>query len=81
MKSNSLESIEPISVVLCCDIFSVTILVRITVRMGGFLSVKFALIKSPRSGVTLCFQFVSAASASAAAKTFASHVKTVSAKP
>ena len=37
------------------------------------------LFKSPRSGVTLCFQFVSAASA--AAKTFPSHVKTVWAKP
>ena len=39
------------------------------------------IIKSPRSGVTLCFQFVSAVSASAAAKTFPSHVKTVWAKP
>ena len=42
------------------------------------------LIKSPRSGVTLCFQFVSAAAsaaAAAAAATFASHVKTISAKP
>ena len=40
------------------------------------------IFKSPRSGVTLCFQFVSAASAaaSAAAKTFPSHVKTVWAK-
>ena len=36
------------------------------------------LIKSPRSGVTLCFQFVSAMFA--AAMTFASHVKTVFAK-
>ena len=33
------------------------------------------LIKSPRSGVTLCFQSVSATSA--AAKTFPSHIKTV----
>ena len=46
-----------------------------------------SFIKSPRSGVTLCFQSVSAASASAAsaasaaAKTFPSHVKTVWAKP
>ena len=45
----------------------------------------FAVIKSPQSGVTLCFQFVSAdASASAsstyAAKSVASHVKTVWAK-
>ena len=41
------------------------------------------IIKSPQSGVTLCFQFVSAASvsASAAATTFASHVKTIWAKP
>ena len=43
------------------------------------------LIKSPRSGVTLCFQFVSAASAAAAAPaattSFAYHVKTVSDKP
>ena len=40
------------------------------------------LIKSPQSGVTLCFQFVSAASATAgSAKTFASHVKTIWAKP
>ena len=39
------------------------------------------LIKSPQSGVTLCFQFVSSAATSAAATTFASHVKTVSAKP
>ena len=38
-----------------------------------------SLIKSPRSGVTLCFQFISAASA--AAKTFPSHVKTPWAKP
>ena len=38
-----------------------------------------SLIKSPQSGVTLCFQFVSAAAT--AAMTFASHVKTVSAKP
>ena len=36
------------------------------------------LIKSPQSGVTLCFQFVSAA---AAAMTFASHVKTDWANP
>ena len=48
------------------------------------------IIKSPRSGVTLCYQFVSAAStaaaataaaASATATTFASHVNTVWAKP
>ena len=39
------------------------------------------LIKSPCSGVTLYFQSVSAASASATAKTFPSHVKTVGAKP
>ena len=45
------------------------------------------LIESPRSGVTLCFQFISAVStasavsaASATAKTFASHIKTVWAK-
>ena len=37
------------------------------------------LIKSPRSGVTLCFQSVSATSA--AAKTFPSHIKTIWAKP
>ena len=39
----------------------------------------FMIIKSPQSGVTLCFQFVSAAAsaAAAAANTFASHVKTV----
>ena len=35
------------------------------------------IIKSPRSGVTLCFQFVSAASATATAATaFASYAKT-----
>ena len=42
------------------------------------------VIKSPQSGMTLCFQFVSTASAaasSAAATAFASHVKTVWAKP
>ena len=43
------------------------------------------LIKSPQSGVTLCFQFVSAAASAAAtaaaAMTFASHVKTVWASP
>ena len=45
------------------------------------------IFKSPRSGLTLCFLSVSAASvsaasiASAAAKTFPSHVKTVWAKP
>ena len=42
-------------------------------------------VKSPRSGVNLCFQFVSAAStastAPATTDTFASHVKTVCAKP
>ena len=38
-----------------------------------------SIIKSPWSGVTSCFQFVSAVSA--AAKTFPSHVKTVWAKP
>ena len=38
-----------------------------------------SLIKSPQSGVTLCFQFVSAAAATAI--TFASHIKTVWAKP
>ena len=43
-------------------------------------------IKSPWSGVTLCFQFVStvstsSTSASTSAKTFPSHVKTVWAKP
>ena len=46
------------------------------------------VIKSPQSEVTLCFQFVSTTSAatgsaavSAATTTFASHVKTISAKP
>ena len=43
------------------------------------------IIKSPQSGVTLCFQFVSsaaaAAAAAAAAMAFASHSKTVSARP
>ena len=34
--------------------------------------------KSPQSGVTLCFQFVSAAAPSAAATTFFSHFKTFS---
>ena len=38
------------------------------------------VIKSARSGVTLSFQFVSAAT-STTAKTFASHVKTICAKP
>ena len=46
----------------------------ITWTNAGLLS-----LKSPRSGVTLCFQFVSA-TASAAATIFASHVKTVWAK-
>ena len=44
----------------------------------------FCIIKSPQSGVILCFQFVSAASAasaSAATKTFPSHIKTVWSKP
>ena len=36
------------------------------------------VVKSPRSRVAFCFQFVSAA-ASAATTTFLSHVKTVSA--
>ena len=40
--------------------------------------VKTDIIKSPQFGVTLCFQFVSAA---AAAKTFASHIKTLWASP
>ena len=45
------------------------------------------IIKSPQFGVTLCFQFVSAAvsasaaAAAAATMTFASHVKTVWASP
>ena len=39
------------------------------------------LIKSPWSGVTLCLQFVSATTSAATAMTFASHVKTVWAKP
>ena len=39
------------------------------------------IIKSPQSVLTLCFQFVSAATASTAAMTFAPHAKTVSAKP
>ena len=40
---------------------------------------QFYLFKSPQSGETLCFQFVSTASttASTAATTFASYVKTV----
>ena len=50
---------------------------------------KGTIVKSPRSGVTLCFQFVSAASASTstsasastAAKTYPSHVKIIWAKP
>ena len=53
-------------------------------HQGVFLSVRYSrfrrvidvfpqIIKSPRSGVTLCFQFVSAASA-AASTTFVSHV-------
>ena len=42
---------------------------------------EFSFIKSPSSGVSLCFQSVSATSASAAAKTFPSHIKTVRAKP
>ena len=48
-----------------------------------FLWCYIFLIKSPQSGVTLCFQFVSAAAstAAAAAMTFASRVKTVSASP
>ena len=42
----------------------------------------YHIIKSPRSGVTLCFQFVSAAAAaSATATTFTSHIKIVWAKP
>ena len=56
--------------------------------MHGII-LKLVIIKSPQSGVTLCFQFVSTASAattasaaaSAVATTFASHVKTVWAKP
>ena len=41
-----------------------------------FSAYKLAMIgKSPRSEVTLCFQFVSTASTSAVAKTFPSHVK------
>ena len=35
------------------------------------------IFKSPQSGGTLCFQFVSGAGAAAATMTFASHVKTV----
>ena len=64
----------------------------VTDKIMHILMLFYAIIKSPRSGVTLCFQFVSAAaaaavssaaaaSASAAATNFASHVKTVSAKP
>ena len=58
--------------------------VRITIPSLPDVSLSF--FKSPQSGVTLCFQFVSAtasaaAAAAAAAMTFASHVKTVWAKP
>ena len=60
------------------------------VHLAGVTDLKdvnIGVIKSPQSGVTLCFQFVSAAAsasasaAAAAAMTFASHVKTVSARP
>ena len=47
-----------------------------------FILPSMKVIKSPQSGVTLCFQFGSTAAASAAAAaamTFVSHVKTVSA--
>ena len=37
-------------------------------------------IKSPLSGVTLCFQFVSAAASAAAGMTFAPHIKTILAR-
>ena len=37
----------------------------------------FKLFKSPQSGVTLCFQFVSVAAAAVAEETLASHVETV----
>ena len=43
------------------------------IEMGPHLC--FTLIKSPGSGVTLCFQFIS--TASTAAMTFASQVKTI----
>ena len=44
-----------------------------------FIHDKPYIDKSTRFGVTLCFQFASVAAA--ATKTFASHVKTVCAKP
>ena len=46
-----------------------------------WLVVGLWIIKSPQSGITLCFQFISTAMSTAAALTFASHVKTVWAKP
>ena len=57
------------------------IIIRRFFHIAGYIETP--IIKSPQSGVTLCFQFVSSTSAavSAAATTFASHVKTVWAKP
>ena len=58
-------------IVITCIIIIIIIIIIIVIII---------IIKSPRSGVTLCFQFVSAASAAAAAN-FAAHVKTITAKP
>ena len=63
----------------------VVILWRQTIIMACQVLSLQLCIKSPRSGVTLCFQFVSAAlsmsttAVAAAPMTFASHFKTVSA--
>ena len=60
----------------------IIIIVIVNVVVVIFI-IAIIIIKSPQSGVTLCFQFVSAAASpsAAAAMTFASHVKTVWASP
>ena len=60
-------------------IINIVIISIIITNVVTIITIIIIIIKSPQPGVTLCFQFVSAASA--AATTFVSHVKTVWTKP
>ena len=69
---------------LLLEVMMTIIIIVVVVVVIVIVIIIIIIIKSPQSGVTLCFQFVSAAAAAAApvaAMTFASHVKTVWASP
>ena len=67
--------------ITCCGWVYICRSALIYTKYSNILTILIPIIKSPRSGVTLCVQFVSAASASASAKTFPSHVKSIWDKP